>query len=312
MEGSAISPQNAEVGPYDAELELEDIPNPPYEEEGGVEENAATSLSIELSDIIKINAPSNSDIHDNIFLVDYVSPRRIRLINTDKLNEHILNIDETGNLTDESITNIELLSRAEEKGYARQNHLVVSTWVDIRFGGDLPTVITGLITDIEEDMIEIRTYPEDEMIYINFAYMGIPEDLPIEEIKIRQPPASFDKGAEGAGADYEELGSGSGSGSVVLPPDMSDAIAAASAAAASGPRSNVELPVKLPSEESSSSSMALTPTSREERRKQRMQENITSSFGKGENAVEQPFGMSDATTAAATARAQANRLRARA
>lgn len=298
MEGSAISPQNAEVGPYDAELELEDIPNPPYEEEGGVEENAATmSLSIELSDIIKINAPSNSDIHDNIFLVDYVSPRRIRLINTDKLNEHILNIDETGNLTDESITNIELLSRAEEKGYARQNHLVVSTWVDIRFGGDLPTVITGLITDIEEDMIEIRTYPEDEMIYINFAYMGIPEDLPIEEIKIRQPPASFGKGAEGAGADYEELGSGSGS--VVLPPDMSDAIAAASAAAASGPRSNVELPVKLPSEESSPSSMALTPTSREERRKQRMQENITSSFGKGENAVEQPFGMSDATASAA-------------
>ena len=293
MEGPVISPPNAEVGPYDTELELEleldPQDQPQYEEEGGVAEEAAMSLSIELGDIIKINAPSNGDINDNIFLVDYVSPRRIRLINTDKLNEHILNIDATGNLTDESITNIELLSRAEERGYARQNHLVVSTWVDIRFGGDLPTVITGLITDIDEDMIEIRTYPEDEMIYINFAYMGIPEDLPIEEIKIRQPPMSFGKGAEGA--EYEE------SESVVLPPAMSDAIAAASAAA--GPRSDVELPVKLPSEESSS--MALTPTSREERRKQRMQENITSSFGKGENAVEQPVGLSDATAASAAA-----------
>ena len=294
MEGPAISPPNAEVGPYDTELELDPQSRHQYEEEeeeqeeeGGVVDESVTSLSIELGDIIKIIAPSNSDIHDNIFLVDYVSQRRIRLINTDKLNEHILNIDATGNLTDESITNIELLSRAEERGYARQNHLVVSTWVDIRFGGDLPTVITGLITDLEEDMIEIRTYPEDEMIYINFAYMGIPEELPIEEIKIRQPPASFGKGAEGA--EYEE------SGLVVLPPAMSAAISAAS-----GPRSDVELPVKLPSEESSPS-MALTPTSREERRKLRMQENIASSFGKGENAVDQPIGLSDATAAATAA-----------
>jgi len=31
------------------------------------------SLSIELGDIIKIIAPSNRDIHDHMFLVDYVS-----------------------------------------------------------------------------------------------------------------------------------------------------------------------------------------------------------------------------------------------
>ena len=32
------------------------------------------SLSIELGDIIKIIAPSNIEIHDHVFLVDYVSP----------------------------------------------------------------------------------------------------------------------------------------------------------------------------------------------------------------------------------------------
>ena len=165
----------------------------------------ASSLSIELGDIIRVIAPTHQEIHEHIFLVDYLSSRKIKLIDTESLGEIILKLDATGTLTDESITTIELLSRAEEKGYARQNNLVVSTWVDIRFGGDVPTIITGMITNLEEDMIEIRTYPEDEMIYINFGYMGIPENLPIEEIKIRAPPSAFgtEKRAEAAGAGAE-------------------------------------------------------------------------------------------------------------
>jgi hypothetical protein len=165
-----------------------DMPNPHLE---GTAESEVVSLTIELGDIIRIIAPSNGDIHDHIFLVDYLSSRKLKLIDTDSLGEVILKLDATGKLTDESITTIELLSRADERGYARQNNLVVSTWVDIRFGGDIPTIITGMITNLEEDMIEIRTYPEDEMIYINFGYMGIPENLPIEEIKIRSPPSAF-------------------------------------------------------------------------------------------------------------------------
>ena len=160
------------------------------------------SLSIMLGDFIKVIAPTHQEIHEHTFLVDYLSSRKIKLVDIDTREPTILKLDATGNLTDESITSIELLDRAEEKGYARQNNLVVSTWVDIRFGGDIPTIITGMITNLEEDMIEIRTYPEDEMIYINFGYMGIPENLPIEEIKIRAPPSSFGattaEGAEGA------------------------------------------------------------------------------------------------------------------
>ncbi len=156
------------------------------------------SLSIELGDIIKVIAPTNQEIHNHVFFVEFLSSRRINLIDTETLGKIILKLDATGKLTDESITTIELLSRAEEKGYARQNNLVVSTWVDIRFGGDIPTIITGMITNLEEDMIEIRTYPEDEMIYINFGYMGIPENLPIEEIRIRAPPSAFGSAGEGA------------------------------------------------------------------------------------------------------------------
>jgi hypothetical protein len=165
------------------------------------------SLSIELGDIIKVIAPTNQEIHDHVFFVEFLSSRRINLIETETLGKTILKLDASGKLTDESITTIELLNRADERGYARQNNLVVSTWVDIRFGGDIPTIITGMITNLEEDMIEIRTYPEDEMIYINFGYMGIPEELPIEEIKIRPPPSAFgsvrDVGAEGEGEGAE-------------------------------------------------------------------------------------------------------------
>lgn len=178
----------------------------PQEQEQG--QTAVVSLSIELGDIIRVIAPTHQEIHEHVFLVDYLSSRKIKLVDTESLGETILKIDATGKLTDESITTIELLSRAEEKGYARQNNLVVSTWVDIRFGGDVPTIITGMITDLEQDMIEIRTYPEDQMIYINFGYMGIPENLPIEEIKIRAPPSAFgsekrDEAGAVAGAEAE-------------------------------------------------------------------------------------------------------------
>jgi hypothetical protein len=148
-------------------------------------------IAIKLGDFIRIIAPTHNEIHNKIYLVDYVSSRKLKLIDSDSLASITLKINADGNLADESITTIELISRSDKLGYARQNNLVVSTWVDIRFGGDIPAIITGMITNLEEDMIEIRTYPEDEMIYINFAYMGIPENLPIEEIKIRAPPSSF-------------------------------------------------------------------------------------------------------------------------
>ena len=182
---------------------------PGFGESGGGEApttQEAVSLSIELGDFIKIIAPTHQEMHNHTFLVDYLSSRKIKIIDIETGEPSLLKLDATGNLTDESITSIELLSRADNRGYARQNNLVVSTWIDIRFGGDMPTIITGMITNLEEDMIEIRTYPEDEMIYINFGYMGIPEELPIEEIKIRAPPSAFGRADTGSGAEGEEAG----------------------------------------------------------------------------------------------------------
>ena len=42
-----------------------------------------------------------------------------------------------------------------------------NTWIDIHFNGDFPAIITGEITNLENDMIEIRTIDNDTL-YLNF------------------------------------------------------------------------------------------------------------------------------------------------
>ena len=144
--------------------------------------------SVELGDIIQIHAPKNREINDQIYYVFYVDEQRIKLLNTS--NRQLLSLAIESYIADESITGISLLSRSKEKGFARQNRLLPLTWVDVHFGGEMPAVISGEISNLEEDMIEITTYPDIRVIYIDFGYQGIPEDLPIERIVIRDRPAS--------------------------------------------------------------------------------------------------------------------------
>ena len=143
---------------------------------------------LELGDIIKINAPDNSDLDDKTFYIDYLDENRATIIDPDTLGEFVLDILD-GQFTDESIKSIEILSRPEEVGYARQNGLTTGAWISIQFGGDVPLTVNGQITDLEKDMIEITTYGDNKKIYIDFGYKGIPLDLPIENIRAFEPPA---------------------------------------------------------------------------------------------------------------------------
>lgn len=152
------------------------------------------SLNIQLGDIIQLNAPSEAEIDSKIFLVKYIDNSVIRVVSVeDPSFTYDLIITEDGNLRNEAIIGIDILSSDEQKGYSRQNGLLPGTWIDVVFGGDLPTIITGLISNLEEDMIEIQTFPDNDKIYIDFAYKGIPLDLPIERINIREAPAELKK-----------------------------------------------------------------------------------------------------------------------
>ena len=159
-----------------------------------VEENEKLStpekqtIDLQLSDVVRFEAPQNNILNDNTFIIEYIDKNAIKLVNVDDLTSLKLKISADGILGDGSITSIALIDRNENSGYARQNNLLSGTWIDILFGGDAPVIITGEITNLEEDMIEIKSYPEGDTLYINFGYKGLPEDLPIETITIREKP----------------------------------------------------------------------------------------------------------------------------
>jgi hypothetical protein len=169
-------------------------PNDPDEDEANGSAETERGLSLELGDVIEITAPTNADLHERIYYIMYVDESKVRLIDLSTYVIQTLHIDENNHLTDESITQLSILSRSEEKGYARQNKLLPATWIDIHFGGEIPTILTGEITNLEEDMIEVTTFPELKVIYLNFDYKGLPEDIPIEMIAIREKPISLKKG----------------------------------------------------------------------------------------------------------------------
>jgi len=151
-----------------------------------------TNLFLSLGDIIQLKAPDNLDINTHIYLITYIDDQKLQLIDATDIDNpaklELTLID--GNLTDENIEEIAIVDKAAEKGFARQKGLVPETWIDIYFGGDVPYSLTGKIASLEEDMIEIVTYPALKHIFIDFAYKGIPANLPITAINIRGPPST--------------------------------------------------------------------------------------------------------------------------
>ena len=145
-------------------------------------------VSLQLGDIIEIEAPGDDIIDNKYFYIDYIDSNEIRLKSPETGETQVLLI-ESGNLRNESITAINILSRAENNGYANQNNLLPNSWINIYFTGDVPVVMTGEITNLDQDQIEIKTFPDNETIYIDFAFKGIPQDIPISKIEIRDAPS---------------------------------------------------------------------------------------------------------------------------
>jgi len=147
--------------------------------------------ALELGDIIEITAPANTEIDNQVWAITYIDDSKIKLIHVSSFQEYTLDLLEDGSgFTDETIQQIAVLCRCKEKGFARQNALLTGSWVDVHFGGEIPAVISGEITNLEEDMIEITTFPERRVIYIDFEYKGLPQDMPIDKIVLRDRPES--------------------------------------------------------------------------------------------------------------------------
>jgi hypothetical protein len=163
-----------------------------YQSEESNSQEQESVFKLKLGDIIEIISPTNVQLHESHFFITYINEQRIQLINVATLEEVQLNInDETGELMDESITEVHLVSRSEQPGYARQNDLLQGTWIEIHIAGDIPTIITGEIVSLDEDQIEIMTFPDLQTIFIDFEYKGLPEYIPIKKIIIRDKPETL-------------------------------------------------------------------------------------------------------------------------
>ena len=133
---------------------------------------------LKLGDVIKLSGKLNG-----IFLITFIDDDKIQIENeTEKI---VLPIE------DQKIDGIDIIleKRNPEEGYARQNGLLEGVWINITFNidGELQD-INGEILSLEEDCIEIKVYPTNEIVYIDFGYNGIPEHLNISEITIQNNP----------------------------------------------------------------------------------------------------------------------------
>lgn len=158
------------------------------------------SNNLQLGDIIEINSNDDSSLNNKQYLIDYIDNQKLKLINIENSEIIILRIND-GNFENENITSITILSRADSPSYAIQNNLIPNNWINIYFDSEIPFIITGQINNLEEDMIEIKT-TDNDLIYIDFEYKGLPESLPINKIEIRTAP-SLNKITEQEALDQE-------------------------------------------------------------------------------------------------------------
>jgi hypothetical protein len=164
------------------ESKLEEEKEETIEKEEKIEEEVA-SIRLQLGDIIKIDAPVNNDLHDKTYYIKFINAQKIELINEEKIIT--LEFSADGRFLEESIKNILLLHRQESPSYIVQNNIKFNNGISLYFGEPTPFVLNGVVTNIEEDMIEITILPSNKIIYIDFAYAGIPEHMNIEKIVMR-------------------------------------------------------------------------------------------------------------------------------
>ena len=141
--------------------------------------------TLELGDIIQIIASENEALHNMVCLVSYIDEQQIEVIKENKDTYVIF-------MENHDIEEINLLSRSDVKGYAKQNNLLINTWIDIHFSGEFPFILTGQIKNQIEDRITVQiVHPIQEEIYIDFAYKGLPKYTDITRIEIRDAPQNI-------------------------------------------------------------------------------------------------------------------------
>jgi len=147
---------------------------------------------LQLGDIIRIISPKDPDYHGKTFFVYYYDPNRfVELVHTTSMQIKTIPLKQGASELMGQWEGIELCSRAMHRGFARQNGLLPGAWVELEFHGDVREIITAKIQHLEEDMITLLTHPQGNLYYLDFAYKGIPKNIPLRGICLCTPPKSY-------------------------------------------------------------------------------------------------------------------------
>ena len=84
------------------------------------ETSSESKVYINVGDIINIQAPDDTSLHDKQFLVDYIDDTQLTVVSEDE--PIILYIDGNGNFSNESIDSIIILNRSEIFQIKRSNY----------------------------------------------------------------------------------------------------------------------------------------------------------------------------------------------
>jgi len=151
-------------------------------------------INLQLGDIFQIRTLEN----ENKYYIEYIDTHVIKGINTETLDKITFKINDEFRLTDKDDVIVEgkiiLIYRKKNKGFARQHNLLKDTCIIIYF--DSQEELTGIITDLQSDMIEFKEFTNDDKLYINFDYKGIPPNLNISRFKIIDCPFLLGKDEE--------------------------------------------------------------------------------------------------------------------
>lgn len=144
-------------------------------------------FTMKLGDVIQVSAPTNPQINNKIYYIDYIDDENIVCVDLNDGSKTTFDLDANGCLTDTTITQITLLSRSPVEGYAAQHDLVAGKYIKMVFDfqGKALT-LHGKIIANDEDMIQIQA-SDDQIIFIDFEYKGIPKHIPLTHISIVEP-----------------------------------------------------------------------------------------------------------------------------
>ena len=147
--------------------------------------------SIQLGDIIRVKAPKNDLVHNGTFFVQYCDIQsQVDLIHIESFQLYEIKM-KNGSIVDKTIEKLIVVSRSTKEGFAMQNGLFPNSWVELEFESDIRAIITAKVVSVEEDMVEFISYPEKQPFFIDFAYKGIPKDIPLKNICFTDVPGSY-------------------------------------------------------------------------------------------------------------------------